>query len=239
VPLDRTVVVNADCHDKGYPTVGDKPAGKDTCNLELVPVRANTCKYTGEVDLESVGCEKKEGEGGKGNPSECKPPELPEWRCKIDFDKKWGDNLDTVVVYREKSNSLQCANDPARYDSTTGTGDEPVGADGKHRAVCNDFVVKKDHGERNCYPRDSNEPDQPNRLAITQFQFSHEKDANGKWCIFVRKRTGTRNTLADKWTWGQLVEVHKRELKSGESPDDIIKELRGTFQCPPDYPIEV
>ncbi|MDR1925411.1 MAG: hypothetical protein LBQ66_13655 [Planctomycetaceae bacterium] len=148
-----------------------KDGKRTNCQLEEVEVAFNKCKYTGEKDLESVGCPA--SQFVPGDPNNCNATRDGKKRCVIVMSVRWNsENAESVKVYREKSDSLQCANDPALYSS-----DE----NGKYRALCNKA------GEKEVLSDDK----------LTQTRTIYTKNSEGRWVKQSQHRT--RTIANGKW----------------------------------------
>jgi hypothetical protein len=150
--------------------------GSKTCKLIEIVVTYNKCNYTGEKDLESVGCVNSSSIPLADELAKCKPPSSGKKRCVITMGVKWNDlgNAGEALVYRERSGSMQCKNDPALYDEN---------ATGKYRALCNEYGGKEKLSEDKS----------------KQTRTVYEK-WDGKWVKVEQERTREKNS--DGRTWG-------------------------------------
>ncbi|MDR2644255.1 MAG: hypothetical protein LBC74_15855 [Planctomycetaceae bacterium] len=148
------------------------PPGSKTCKLDQVLVTYNKCNYTGEKDLESVGCVN--SSLLPSDPDSCTPPSGKK-RCVITMGVKWNDdNADKVLVYRERSNSTQCKNDPALYDENE---------TGKYRALCNEYGGKEELSQDKS----------------KQTRTIYGKNSQGQWVKIKQERTREKNNSTNKW----------------------------------------
>jgi hypothetical protein len=161
----RMSVVSASCQQL-------EPSGTKTCKLIKKLVAFNKCNYTGEKDLESIGCVN--STLVQESPKSCAIPEGKK-RCVIRMSVRWDATTSVpTLVFVEANNSVQCKNDPALYNENE---------TGKYRALCNDYGgIPLLSGDK-----------------LEQTRTIYTKRSDGTWIKIKQKRT--RSTVTQK-TWG-------------------------------------